>query len=104
MLYRVYKLAVASRKEVHLAPRHPGVFVAWWRERAGMTRTELARRLGLKDSSAVGHYEKFRSEPSFEMLARMAVILGARTLSRFFAARIPRGWTPRTRVWPRKAG
>ena len=65
-----------------------------------MSRTELARRLGLRDPSAVSHWEKGRNEPSLDTLDRIAGIVGAGTLVGFLAARVPRGFAPRV-VLPR---
>ena len=46
-----------------------------YRAMAGMTQTELAKATGTT-RSMINNYEQGRSEPSFEVLCRMAAALG----------------------------
>lgn len=74
-----------------------GARVAWWRERASLSRAELAALIG-KSAGSVSHYETGRTEPPLATLERIALATGAGSLAAFFEPRIPRAYLPRKRV------
>lgn len=58
------------------APRFRRELLAELRERAGLTRTELARRVGVASGERIGSWERGIDQPSAPYLPRLAQALG----------------------------
>ena len=58
------------------APRFRRALLTELRERAGLTRTELARRVGVASGERIGSWERGIDQPSAPYLPRLAQALG----------------------------
>lgn len=56
--------------------------VRWWRERAGLSKAEAARRIGLSDV-ALGYWESDDTEPTQQNLSKFCDVVGI-TMAQFW--------------------
>lgn len=60
-----------QKKEVQLPGR-----LKQWRQRSGLTQTELSKLLGYKTSQFVSNWEKGRSSPPLDVVSHLIEIFG----------------------------